>query len=327
MAPSMNEDDDSVMMTMDDSSNADAALPKIQPLEFKKSDNPFTSLQPFEKIFRRDMERQLSLFEKDGVPLTPEGTAPINNHLARSPLFSPIKRGKRKYLRGATLASQEGVTLKYYGEQLDMSDQNVLLHAYHLAAGIAPGEDISGDGESTPLIQQKSRIVINRAQFLKNISMTNTGKNYEWLHGAFIRLATCLIELDTKEYRSTYNLIGPPAFDKRTEEYYIYIPRSAFAFFGNSTFGYVNMERRLALPKDKHRHLASWIQSFVVTHDKEKPHTFSLKYLKKLCGQTQPMRHFRVAFKIAVAELLKAGEFESADVDEKDMFTFKRVKK
>ncbi len=314
-------------MAADDSSSAGTALPKIQQLEFKKDANPFKTPNPWEKTFRRDLERQLSLFEKDGVPLTPEGTGPINNHLARSPLFSPIKRGKRKYLRGATLASQEGVTLKYYGEQLDMSDQNVLLHAYHIAAGIAPGDDISGEDDTTPLIQKTSRIVINRAQFLKNISMTNTGKNYEWLHGALIRLATCLIELDTKEYRSTYNLIGPPAFDKRTEEYYIYIPRSAFAFFGNSTFGYVNMERRLALPKDKHRHLASWIQSFVVTHDKEKPHTFSLKYLKKLCGQTQPMRHFRVAFKIAVAELLKAGEFESADVDEKDMFTFKRVKK
>lgn len=279
-----------------------------------------------------DFDRQLSLFEKSGIPLLPEGAAPINNHLARSSLFSPIKRGKRTMHKGAVLASQGGVTLKYHGEQLDMSDQNVLLHAYRLAAGKTP-EDDEYSVKSTPgnpdlAVRTKesknAQVLINRAKFLEAIHMVKSGPNYKWLHQSLIRLASCLVEVDTDRFTATFKFIGPPQLDKETGAYFFHIPKSSFAFFYDQAFGYVNLDRRFTL--EVRPDLASWIQSFAVTHTKDREHRFSLGHIQELCGQTREPRKFRAAFKEAIRELVKKGEFENAEVDLDDVFRFQRAK-
>jgi hypothetical protein len=81
------------------------------------------------------------------------------------------------------------------------------------------------------------------------------------------------------------------------------------------------MEKRLALTVQVE--LASWIQSFVVSHDRGKEHRFTLKYLRDLCGQERPLRKFRAAFRDAMKGLIEQDQFEYADLDENDTFIFK----
>src|SRR5690348_6382936 len=49
------------------------------------------------------------------LPLWPEPTRGVPNGVLRSALFGAIKRGKRRYMERASIASLEGITILYTG--------------------------------------------------------------------------------------------------------------------------------------------------------------------------------------------------------------------
>ena len=105
--------------------------------------------------------RQMSLF--------PDDARAIPNYLARTPLFAPVRPGRRKRREGELLASPQGFEIRFSGEQLDQSDCDVFMQLVHGARGRTLGE---------PLL-------LNRAEFLSQIGRADGGKNYEWLAGVF----------------------------------------------------------------------------------------------------------------------------------------------
>jgi hypothetical protein len=264
-------------------------------------------LEPMESL---DIERQLNLFEKMGVPLTPKDTAPMNNHLARSSLFAPIRRGKRAMHDGSVLSSQGDVEVRYHGKQLDMADQDVLLHALNLAAGKKPAAE-TPEGE----IASEARVGINRKEFLEAIGMAKSGQNYKWLEQAFKRLATGSVEVRKGRLFAIYHLIGNLMYDSEAGDYFFYVPRSTFAFFLENAFGYVNMKRRLAL--ETRVDVAKWIQSFAASHAKGE-YAIGVAKLKELCAYESPLRKFREALREALDELVRVGEFARAGIDDND---------
>lgn len=272
-------------------------------------------LEPYAEL---DVERQLNLFEKMGVPLTPKDTAPINNHLARSSLFAPIRRGKRTMHDGTILSSQGDAEIRYHGKQLDMADQDVLLHALNLAAGKKPASDDPTEGEIT----FESRISINRKEFLEAIGMTKSGQNYKWLEQAFKRLATGSVEVRKGRFIAIYHLIGNLMYNEESGDYYFYIPRSTFAFFLENAFGYVNMKKRLAL--ETRVDVAKWIQSFAASHAKGE-YTIGVARLKELCAYESPLRKFREALREALDELVRVGEFSRAGITPDDNASWVRI--
>ena len=257
------------------------------------------------RISSREVDKQLSLFEKTGIPLTPRETAPMNNHLARTSLFAPIRRGKRKMYDNAVLSSQNGAEIVYHGIQLDMADQDVLLHALRLAAGHKPEEPI----------------IISRVEFLNSIGMEKSGQNYKWLKRSFERLYNASVKIETEKYSTYYRLLGDLSIDNITGEYYFSIPKKTMAFFIDNAFGYVNMQRRLAL--EQRIDLAKWIQTFATSNSKE-PYSIGLARLRELCGYESPLRKFREALHEALKELVRVGEFVYADISETDLVKWLR---
>lgn len=273
----------------------------------------------FPSLERMNHERQMNLFEAAGVPLTPADTAPMNNHLARSSLFAPIRRGKRAMHDGALLSSQGDVEIRYHGKQLDMADQDVLLQALNLAAGKKP---VADDHEDFHELGPEKKILVNRNEFLKAIGMSKSGQNYRWLEQAFKRLATGSVEVRKGRVTAIYHLIGNLIYDEENGNYFFYIPRSTFAFFLENAFGYVNMKRRLAL--ETRVDVAKWIQAFAASHSKEE-YYINIAKLRELCAYESPLRRFRKALQEALAELVRVGEFEYAYIDADDIAYWRKA--
>lgn len=227
-----------------------------------------------------------------GVPMTPKGTVPMGNELARTPLFAPIKSGRRKVIDMARLPSPESVALWYFGKQLDVGDQDTYLTALMLAKGVAP---------ETP-------IVINRTEFLRLMGRKVGGSGFKWLEQSFMRVSTGRIFYDTPEEKGSTPLLGPLRYDKATEDYYFTIPAESLRAFGIRAFGYVDMEKRKQIASKAD--LAKWLQCYAVSHAKGE-HRVSVANLMTWSGFEGRTRQFRGNLETALAELVRVGVLES----------------
>ncbi|WP_243438499.1 hypothetical protein [Fundidesulfovibrio soli] len=223
-----------------------------------------------------------------GVPVTPKGTAPMGNKLARTPLFAPIKRGRRKIHDMVRLPSPGGISLWYFGKQLDVSDQDTYLTALMLAKGVA---------SDTP-------IKINRTEFLRLLGRKIGGSGFKWLEQSFARISTGRLFYDTPDEQGSTPLIGPLRYDKGAEEYYFTIPADSLRAFGVKSFGYVDMEKRRQIANKAE--LAKWLQCYAVSHAKGE-HRVSVANLKAWCGHEGRVRDFRNYLATALAELVRVG--------------------
>jgi len=224
-----------------------------------------------------------------GVPVTPKGTAPMGNDLARTPLFAPTKKGRRKIHDMTPLPSPEGISLWYFGKQLDVGDQDTYLTAIMLAKGLPP---------DTP-------IQINRTEFLRLLGKKKGGSNFRWLEESFDRASTGRLFYDTPEKRGSTPLLGPLEYDKETETYFFTIPEKSLRAFGFQNFGYVDMEKRLAIA-GKNTELAKWLQCYAVSHQKGE-HKISVDNLKAWSGYGGRTRDFRTYLATALDELVRVG--------------------
>lgn len=273
-------------------------------------------------------ERQLSLFAEEGIPFTPDETSPMNNHLARSALFKPFRRGRRANLKDVLLFHQPGneqpyrheIGIYYTGEQLDMTDQDVFLEALRRAKGVKPFDDASAAGPPV-----ENRIFFNRSDFLASIGLARGGPNYKKLEESFWRLRSGLLKIQMHGKTYGYNLVGS-LVTTDAGDYYYYVPTSSFILFMDDGFGYVNMARRRKL---RNRiDIAKWIQSFAASHSKGALYKTGLDILKKRMDYAGRTRDFRIAVREALTELVRIGEFENAAFDpESDIVSWKRVAK
>ena len=228
-----------------------------------------------------------------GVPVTPKGTAPMGNELARTPLFAPIKRGRRKIHDMTPLPSPEGVSLWYFGKQLDVGDQDTYLTAIMLAKGL-PAD--------TP-------VRINRAEFLRLMGRGQSGKAYKLLQQSFTRVSPGRLFYDTPQEEGSTPLLGPLRYDKEAEEFYFTIPKESLRAFGFQAFGYVDMEKR-RLIAGKNAELAKWLQCYAVSHKKGE-HNISITNLKAWSGYEGRVRDFRTYLATALDELVRVGVLET----------------
>lgn len=223
-----------------------------------------------------------------GVPVTPKGTAPMGNELARTPLFAPIKRGRRQMHDKTRLPSPEGISLWYFGKQLDVGDQDTYLTALMLAKGLPP----------------ETRVRVNRAEFLRLMGRKKSGAAFKWLEDSFDRVSTGRLFYDTPEKRGNTPLLGPLEYDKESEEYYFTVPEKSLRAFGFQAFGYVDMEKRLMISHKAE--LAKWLQCYVVSHKKGE-HATSVTNLKAWSGYGGRTRDFRTYLATALDELVRVG--------------------
>lgn len=225
------------------------------------------------------------------LPLFPEeDTSALPNYIARTPLFAPIRPGRRKMHDNAILASPEGFEVRFSGKQLDMADQDVFMLALKFAQGVDLNQPVRCD----------------RAEFLKELGWEPSkngsfGKSaYSWLDQAFQRLTTGTLHIQTKRYKAHLSLVADWTQDEQTGQWEFTIGGKVRGLFQNNEYAFIDLAKRQQIA---HRvDLAKWLQSYASTHEPG-VHRISIENLKKWCGYASPLRKFREALAEALAEL------------------------
>ena len=227
------------------------------------------------------------------LPGMEEWVRAMPNHLARSSLFAPVARGRKKMHNESVLVSRSDCVLTYTGEQLDEAQADVALQLIF-------------DGKQHPL---GVPVTFHRRSFLQSIGRASSGPNYEWLHRtmkAFAK-ATLIIEARTPEGAKRYHVGDTKPFrildfeyTAATEEYsYTLDPRWKM-LFGNREYALVDWGKRLQIGRNLD--MAKTLQRLIAT-SKDSTQRYNLEWLKDKMQYTSPMRKFKESIRTSIDEL------------------------
>ena len=229
------------------------------------------------------------------LPLWPEAKRGAPNAVLRGALF-PAIQGKNRagLLRKVLIATQDGVTIRYTGWQLDQADLDVWEHALHLARTQALGTECHFTAHG----------------FLKALGRSTGKSGHDWLGEALARLSATSVEITAG--RRTYfgSLIDRGVRDEDTGRYVVEINPDLAKFYGRSQWTQIDWAQRQAL---RRKPLALWLHGFYASH--AKPYPLTVEYLHKLSGsQTKQLRNFKQALTRALRDLEAAGAIKSFKV-------------
>lgn len=228
------------------------------------------------------------------LPFWPDSDRALPNHVARSSLFAPIQRGRRKLHDGNEIVSRSDCRILFSGKQLDEADCDVWLQALHEARSVPLGEPV----------------IINRAEFLRSIGRAKSSDSYDWLHQVFNRLAFGMIAIESKRYiigkgpssarSEVLHLIEGFSLDPAIDEYVLRLDPRWLAAFSNREFSRIDWQKRQAIRK--RTDLAKRLQRLIAASGDE-VQRYSVEWLKSVCVQEGRLRDFRQALTEAMAEL------------------------
>ncbi len=216
------------------------------------------------------------------------------NHIARSSLFAPVARGRRKMHDGSILQSRGDAEIRFSGKQLDEAQADVWMQAMK-------------EAQRQPL---GTPVVINRTDFLRAIGRTKGGENYKWLHRtmqdlAFAMLVIEVTKADGKPKLSigktrALHLIAGFDYDEASEEYTLTIDPRWHAMYGNREFALIDWEKRREFGRNQD--MAKTLQRLVATSSNQ-VQRYALDWLKAKMEYSGRLRDFRDALTRACAEL------------------------
>ena len=216
------------------------------------------------------------------------------NHIARSSLFAPVARGRRKMHDGTILQSRGDAEIRFSGKQLDEAQADVWMQAMR-------------EAQRQPL---GTPVVINRTDFLRAIGRTKGGENYKWLHRTMQDLALAMLVIEvTKDdgkpklsigKTRALHLIAGFDYDEESEEYTLTIDPRWHAMYGNREFALIDWEKRLEFGRNQD--MAKTLQRLLAT-SADPVQRYALDWLKAKMEYASPMRKFREALASACAEL------------------------
>ena len=229
------------------------------------------------------------------LPLWPEPKRGAPNAVLRGALFAAIQgKGRQYMLRKELVATQDGITIRYTGGQLDQADLDVWEQTLHLARTQALG----------------TKCYFTAHGFLKALGR-QTGKSaHEWLGDALARLTGAVVEITAG--RRTYfgTLIEHGVRDEDTGRYVVKINPELAAFYGRSQWTQIDWEQRQAL---RRKPLALWLHGFYASH--AAPHALSVAYLHKLSGsRTKQLRKFKQNLTQALRDLEAVGAIQAFEI-------------
>ncbi len=216
------------------------------------------------------------------------------NHIARSSLFAPVARGRRKMHDGSILQSRGDAEVRFSGKQLDEAQADVWMQAMK-------------EAQRQPL---GTPIVINRAEFLRAIGREKSGQAYKWLHRtmqdlAFAMLVIEITKADGKPKLSigktrALHLIAGFDYDEASEEYTLTIDPRWHAMYGNREFALIDWDKRRAFGRNQD--MAKTLQRLVAT-SADPVQRYALDWLKAKMEYSGRLRDFRNALGVACVEL------------------------
>jgi hypothetical protein len=248
---------------------------------------------------------QLNLFEDYETEV-----AAMPNTIARSALFSPISRGRRKYIDNGFIASRHDVKITYSGLQLDMGDSDVFMQAIRLAAKYKLGIEFQ----------------ILPYSFLRELGRggkRQPGKgDLLWLQKSLTRLRKSVLTVETEKLICHPSMVLDYTHDKETGVHHLKLDPRIMSLFRQEQYGLIDWEKRKELNID----LAKWLQTFV-TSNKKGPQKISMDKIKKWSGQeSQRIDHFKKTLKKAFKELEDLKIIKDFELTDKGQITYYRKK-
>lgn len=217
----------------------------------------------------------------------------IPNHIARSGIFAPIRRGASIMHKETVFLAARNIQIKGSGEQLSEDHADIWMHAMYLQATCPAGQ----------------HPVVNRADFLRDIGRNTSGASYQWLHDGMKDLArfTLCMEARRPDGSAKYSFGMHPAcrvlpmmggFDYADGIYTLVIDPRWAQIFGNREYALIDWEARQKLRGN----LARSLQRLIAT-SADAQQRYSLQWLKDRARHTGHLRNFRAALLKALGEL------------------------
>lgn len=259
------------------------------------------SRDPFEWVWQKAAEAQARLEQKAAetprqlfLPGMEEFMRAMPNHIARSSLFAPVARGRRKMHDGTLLVSRGDAEIRYWGKQLDEAQADVWMQAMK-------------EAQRQPL---GTPVVINRAHFLRQIGRAESGQNYQWLHRTMKDLSFAMLVIEVKKddgrpklsigKTRALHLISGFDYDEDSEEYTLIIDPRWHAMYGNLEFALIDWDKRREFGRNQD--MAKALQRLIATSS-DRVQRYALDWLKAKMEYSGRMRDFRDALARACAEL------------------------
>jgi hypothetical protein len=245
------------------------------------------------------MREQIAEREKTAVvqlPLWPEPKRGAPNSFIRSALFAAIQSKDRQYMKEALLASQDGIVIKYTGEQLNQSDLDVWETIVHMAREQPLGTFCSFTAHG----------------LLKALGLPTGNSQHKQLHSTIIRLTACAVEV-THEGKTYFGpLIKSGAKDDMTRHYGVELNKGIIRLFGENQWTALDWQQRQNL---RGQPLAQALHAFYSSH--RQPFAVKLDTLKAYTGsRNKQAASFKRQVKAALQELVNVGFLVSFDVDD-----------
>jgi len=227
------------------------------------------------------------------------------NHIARSSLFAPVARGRKRILKDVVLASRKDAVIKFWGEQLDEAQADVWMQALYEATKQPLGKPV----------------LINRAQFLTAIGRQTGNYEYQWLNRAMQALSFAMLVIEaTTDGRPklsvgknrALHMIDGFEFDDVSGSYALRIDPRWRVLFDNREFALIDWQKRLLF--GAHQDMAKALQRLVAT-SKDSVQQNRIDWLKAKLEYGGRMRDFVEAIRRAMRELerlqiIAAGRIE-----------------
>jgi hypothetical protein len=215
------------------------------------------------------------------------------NHIARSSLFAPVARGRKKMHKDTVLVSRGDAVIKFWGEQLDEAQADVWMQAMHEASKVPLG---------TP-------VIIERAAFLRSIGRHTGNYEYKWLHRSMESLAFAMLVIEVTKDGKPKLAIGKTRaihmiegfdYDDVREEYTLRVDPRWRSMYGNREFALVDWDKRMQF--GQRQDMAKALQRLLAASG-DLIQYFPLAWLKGKLEYSSPIRKFRDALTGSMHEL------------------------
>lgn len=238
------------------------------------------------------------------LPLWPEPKRGAPNSFIRSALFAAIQSKDREFLKAATLASQNGIVVKYTGEQLNQSDLDVWETIVHMA-------------REQPL---GSVATFSAHSMLKALGMPTGNSQHKQLHATLIRLTACSVEI-THEGKTYFGpLIKSGAKDEVTRHYAIELNRGIIKLFGDNQWTALDWQQRQEL---RGQPLTQALHAYYSSH--REPFPVKLETLQAYTGsRNKQPAGFKRQVRQALQQLVDLGFLASFEIAG-DLVSVRRV--
>lgn len=269
---------------------------------------PTLAVRVAEAQSRIEAQREVIAPQQLFLPGLEDFMRAMPNHIARSSLFAPVARGRKRIHKDTVLVSRADAVIKFWGEQLDESQADVWMQAMHEASRRPLGEPV----------------VIKRAEFLRNIGRQTGNYEYKWLNRTMqtLTFAMLVIEVRSKDGKPklsvgknrALHMIEGFDFDDEAEAYTLRIDPRWRVMFGNREFALIDWEKRKRF--GARQDMAKALQRLTATSD-ESIQRYALDWLKEKLEYTGRMRDFVEAMGRAMRELerleiIAGGRIESS---------------